>query len=105
MHAPGLLRSATVSPFKPVAIAILHRFILYSRSYCHLCDDMLAALKSHPAADDFQIDVRDIDADEELVRRYDELVPVLAGVRADGSHARICHYFLDRQALDAFLSA
>jgi hypothetical protein len=82
----------------------LNDFILYSRSYCHLCDDMLAALHAHPQASQFRIEVLDVDANEDLVRQYDELVPVLVGVKPDGSKVRICHYFLDQQALDAFLS-
>ncbi|MFL6718919.1 MAG: glutaredoxin family protein [Burkholderiaceae bacterium] len=82
----------------------MNDFILYSRSYCHLCDDMLAALQSHPQSHQFRIDVIDVDADENLVRQYDELVPVLNGVKPDGSNVTICHYFLDQAALDAFLS-
>ena len=38
------------------------RFILYSRSYCHLCDDMLSALKQL-AGDTVAVQVIDIDAD------------------------------------------
>jgi len=82
----------------------LSHFILYSRSYCHLCDDMLAALESHPLADQFQVKVLDIDDNEDLVREYDELVPVLIGVKPNGSKVRICHYFLNQDALDAFLA-
>ncbi|MFS0753661.1 glutaredoxin family protein [Noviherbaspirillum sp. 1P10PC] len=79
-------------------------FILYSRSYCHLCEDMLAALHVHPQASRFRIKVLDVDEDEDLVRQYDELVPVLVGMKPDGSNVRICHYFLDQEALHAFLS-
>ncbi|HEX8883510.1 MAG TPA: glutaredoxin family protein [Noviherbaspirillum sp.] len=82
----------------------MNNFIFYSRSYCHLCDDMLAALQAHPQASQFRIDVLDVDANEDLVRQYDELVPVLVGVKPDGSKVRICHYFLDHEALNAFLS-
>lgn len=80
------------------------RFILYSRSYCHLCDDMLAALRAMPEAAAFPIDVIDVDADEALVQAYDELVPVLVGVGPDCVGRELCHYFLDRQAVHAFLA-
>ncbi|MET0963877.1 MAG: glutaredoxin family protein [Noviherbaspirillum sp.] len=80
------------------------RFLLYSRSYCHLCDDMLAALRSLPAASGATIEVIDVDADEALVRAYDELVPVLMGIDGDGAGHELCHYFLDPQAVNAFLA-
>lgn len=65
---------------------------------------MLAALRAHPQASQFRITVLDVDENEELVRQYDELVPVLIGMKPDGSNVRICHYFLDQEALYAFLS-
>jgi hypothetical protein len=74
------------------------RFTLYSRSYCHLCDDMLAALQAFMARQGqaYTVDVVDVDADPALVSRFDELVPVLAG---DPAGTEICHYFLDEAAL------
>ena len=42
---------------------------LYSRNYCHLCHDMLAALEAlrgEPGVPDFEIEVLDVDADPEL---------------------------------------
>ena len=84
--------------------AYLPRFILYSRTYCHLCDDMLAALRDVPEAASFAVEVIDVDADEALVQAYDELVPVLMGVGPDGVGRELCHYFLDRQAVQAFLA-
>jgi hypothetical protein len=65
---------------------------------------MLAALYAHPQANQFRIEVLDVDSDEDLVRQYDELVPVLIGMKPDGPNVRICHYFLDQEALNAFLS-
>lgn len=80
-------------------------FTLYSRSYCHLCDDMLEQLQAYPAASPFTVEVIDVDADAELLALYDELVPVLIG-KKDGHPAQeICHYFLDRDALGAFFQA
>ncbi|WP_322399854.1 glutaredoxin family protein [Massilia luteola] len=74
------------------------RFTLYSRSYCHLCDDMLAALQAFMARQGqaYTVDVVDVDADPALASRFDELVPVLAG---DPAGTEICHYFLDEAAL------
>ena len=65
---------------------------------------MLEALHAHPQASHFRISVLDVDDDEDLVRQYDELVPVLIGMKPDGSKLRICQYFLDQEALNAFLS-
>jgi thiol-disulfide isomerase/thioredoxin len=79
-------------------------FILYSRSYCHLCDDMLLALQALPQAAGLAIDVVDVDADDALLHAYDELVPVLIGVGVDGARRKLCHYFLDPQAVSAFLT-
>ncbi len=79
------------------------KFTLYSRSYCHLCDDMLDAL--HAMQDDatrFEVAVVDVDADEALVARFDELVPVLFG---DLDKPELCHYFLDQAAVRAYVSA
>jgi hypothetical protein len=78
------------------------QFTLYSRSYCHLCDDMLAALRAMEGAGKFSVDVIDVDADPALVARFDELVPVLFG--ADLAAPELCHYFLDHDAVRAYLA-
>jgi hypothetical protein len=74
-------------------------FTLYSRSWCHLCEDMLAALRAFMAREGlaYSIDVVDVDADPRLVERFDELVPVLFGEDLGGPE--LCHYFLDEAAL------
>jgi hypothetical protein len=79
------------------------RFTLYSRSYCHLCDDMLAGLHALAGVQPIAVDVIDIDADPALVLRFDELVPVLFG--ADLEAPELCHYFLDAEAVRASLVA
>lgn len=72
-------------------------FTLYSRSWCHLCDDMYAALMAlHSARQPFTVEVIDVDADDALVARFDELVPVLFG---DLNQPELCHYFLDEEAV------
>ena len=81
----------------------LPHFTLYSRSYCHLCDDMLAALEALQSATlRFTVSVVDVDADPALVARFDELVPVLYG-RLD--EPELCHYFLDEAAARRFLAS
>lgn len=89
----------------------LPQFSLLSRSYCHLCDDMLIALRDLLKAyanesgldgwHDLRIDVVDVDADPQLVAQYDELVPVL--LSSEGSV--LCHYFLDAPKVREYLSA
>lgn len=77
-------------------------FTLYSRSYCHLCEDMLAALDALQGPGlRFTVDVIDVDADPALVERFDELVPVLYG---DLAGDELCHYFLDEAAVRRYLA-
>ena len=82
-------------------------FILYSRSYCHLCDDMLHALQAFHVQYEFVVEVVDVDADAALTAQYDELVPVLIGVKKLAmEHAgttQLCHYFLDAVKVKKFL--
>jgi len=72
---------------------------VYSRTYCHLCDEMLAVLKPLQARYGFELQVIDVDSDPQLERRYGELVPVLA----HGEH-ELCHYRLDAAVLTAYLA-
>ncbi len=72
-------------------------FTLLGRGWCHLCHDMLDALK--PLADELGWTIRevDVDAHPELVARWDEQVPVLlVGDRY------LCHYHLDEAAVRAY---
>jgi hypothetical protein len=82
----------------------LRQLRLYSRNYCHLCHDMLAALEAmrgEPGVAHFESTVLDVDADPELEARYDELVPVLV----DGEGNELCHYFLDAAKVREYLGA
>ncbi|MFZ6657855.1 glutaredoxin family protein [Undibacterium sp. TJN19] len=81
------------------------QFTLYSRSYCHLCDDMLEQLQAYSPEYGFTVNVVDIDKDDELLATYDELVPVLVGQKEAQNQQRICHYYLDPAALKAFFHA
>lgn len=77
---------------------------LYSREYCHLCHEMLAALEVMRGeyGGNFAVNVVDVDADETLQARYDELVPVLVG-QAAGETRELCRYFLDAKAVHSYL--
>ncbi|MCK9382422.1 MAG: glutaredoxin family protein [Sulfuritalea sp.] len=77
---------------------------LFSRDYCHLCHDMLAALealRNEPGVPHFDILVTDVDADPVLEAKYNELVPVLT----DGEGGELCHYFLDVAKVREYLGA
>lgn len=76
------------------------KLTLYSRTYCHLCDDMFAALEVLRGEFVFEVAVVDVDADPVLEMKYDELVPVLAA--EDG--AELCHYFLDVPKVREYLA-
>jgi hypothetical protein len=82
----------------------LIRFTVYSRSWCHLCEDMLTALRAFPIGEAHAIEVLDVDADAALLARYDELVPVLMAQRTGETEQQICHYHLDPAALQAYLA-
>jgi thioredoxin reductase (NADPH) len=75
------------------------RLTVYSRAYCHLCDDMIAGLRDMQAGGRFMLDVIDVDSDPALEARFGELVPVL--MSADGE---LCHYHLDAAKLNDYLS-
>lgn len=76
------------------------RLTLYGRTYCHLCEDMAAALRGLQEELGFGFEVVDVDADPAMEARYGELVPVLT----DPQGEEICHYFLDIAALRARLA-
>jgi len=74
------------------------RLTLYGRSYCHLCDEMLAALATLRGEFGFAVDVVDVDGDAALEQRFGPLVPVL--MHAD---TELCHYHLDAGKVRAYL--
>lgn len=61
----------------------------------------LEAMRGEVGLSDFELTVLDVDADPELVSRYDELVPVLVG----GEGNELCHYFLDAAKVREYLGA
>ena len=74
------------------------RLTLYSRSYCHLCDEMLAALATLRGEFRFAVDVVDVDSDAALEQRFGALVPVLMHAGTE-----LCHYHLDAGKVRAYL--
>ena len=74
------------------------RLTLVSRRYCHLCEEMEAALQALAEAFAFEVEVLDVDASPELEALYDERVPVLL---AEGRE--LCHYFLDVRKVRDYL--
>ena len=79
-------------------------FTLYSRAYCHLCDDMLEALQSLSSEFPFTVELVDVDVDQALVAQFDELVPVLFARKGDSESIQLCHYVLDERKTRAFLA-
>ena len=80
-------------------------FTIYSRSYCHLCDDMRDALQAIMQNTAHRIVMVDVDQSPELLNLYDELVPVLFACKSnDTAQAgqQLCHYFWDADKVKAF---
>ena len=73
---------------------------LYSRPGCHLCDDARAVVERVRADTPFALHERDIEADDDLLRRYLERIPVVA---VDG--VEIAELFLSERDLRAALSS
>jgi glutaredoxin len=73
---------------------------LYGRAWCHLCEDMRAALEPLLAEFGAQVEIIDVDSDPLLEARYNELVPVLM---CDG--VELCRYHLDEQRVRSALGA
>lgn len=74
------------------------RVTVYSRAWCHLCDDLLAALR--PICEELGADIEiiDVDAHPEFEKAHGERVPVVVG-----GETELCHYFLDASAVRAYL--
>ena len=75
------------------------KLTVLSRTYCHLCEELLTGLRQFQGRYDFDIEVIDVDRDPRLEERWGEKVPVLL----DGDR-EICHHFLDVEAVDARLA-
>jgi len=71
---------------------------LYGRSWCHLCEDMLAALAPLRGEFGFTLDVVDVDSNPQLETRFGERVPVLVH-----GERELCHYHLNAAAVTDYL--
>ena len=100
VSSPSKARATNESPAvtRPEGAGAIATLTLYGRRYCHLCDEMLAALT--PLRDEFgfAVDVVDVDADPALERRFGILVPVLTHLDTE-----LCHYHLDARKVRAYL--
>jgi glutaredoxin len=75
------------------------RVKLYTRPDCHLCDEARSGLEGLRSDGlDFELEEVDIEADDELHRRFLERIPV---VELDGE--TVSELFLDSDALTARL--
>jgi len=71
------------------------KLTLLGRAYCHLCDEMLAAVQPLAAVRGAKVAVVDVDADPVLEAAFGDRVPVLfAG--DPGAGVELCHFRLDR---------
>ncbi len=55
----------------------MHAVVVYSRKGCHLCDIVKETLTEIQGKADFQWREVDIDADPELLQKYNDEVPVV----------------------------
>ena len=67
---------------------------LYGRDGCHLCDDARAQLAALAPELGFELNDIDIEADDDLHRRYLERIPVVV---LDGEH--LFDFFVDEAVL------
>jgi glutaredoxin len=67
---------------------------LYGRAGCHLCDDARAQLQALQPELGFALVEHDIEADDDLHRRYLERIPVVV---LDGEH--LFDFFVDESVL------
>jgi thioredoxin reductase (NADPH) len=79
---------------------------MLARAYCHLCDEMLAAVQPIAHAHGATIDVIDVDAPANAAfeTEWGDRVPALfAG--EPGTGALLCHYHLDAASVTRALTA
>ena len=72
---------------------------VYSRSYCHLCDELLAGLRTLQARFAFELRIVDVDSDDALEARYGEDVPVVLHGATE-----LCRHRLDPARVTEYLA-
>ncbi len=75
-------------------------FSIYSRQGCHLCDVMKDELEAMSVSKTETIKHVDIDNDPDLIKRFNNQIPVLFV-----DDVEICHYKLNKEKLQRFLAA
>jgi glutaredoxin len=78
----------------PEPVRALKTVTLFGRDGCHLCDDARAVLLRVQAAHPFRLEEIDVEADDALLERYLERIPVIA---LDGEE--LFDFFVDEEAL------
>jgi hypothetical protein len=73
--------------------------LIYGRPGCHLCEQALASIERVRTRVPFALEQRDIEADDELFKRYLERIPV---VEIDGVEA--FELFVDERELERALT-
>jgi hypothetical protein len=82
-----------MSAAQPLALQVM------VRQGCHLCEELMELLASHPRAAEFLVASLDVDSRADWQAKYGLRVPVvLAG------EAEICEYFLDFERLEQVLN-
>lgn len=76
----------------------VNELTLYSRTGCHLCEDMESLLPSYLDGAGLSLNIIYIDNKADLEQLYGSRVPVLKAGQKE-----ICHYFLDVKALQQYM--
>ncbi len=79
----------------------MKRLIVYARRECHLCKEMIDSLRSIQENHPFELEIIDIDLDHNLIKLYNERVPVLF-VPDEGRE--LCHHHLDLSLVSHYLA-
>lgn len=74
--------------------------VLYGRQACHLCEEMLNALREMDQSGIFKVEIVDIDTDPNLQKKYAARIPLLAV--ADTGEI-VAEYFLDADKINLLL--
>lgn len=82
----------------------MRQLTLLTRAYCHLCDDMRAALAPLVAGRDVNVVELDVDADPALEGRYGDDVPALLDGAPDGGRL-LARWRLDPPAMSVLAAA
>ena len=72
---------------------------VYSRTYCHLCDEMITGLQTLQARFPFTLRIVDVDSDDALETRYGEDVPVVTH-----GPTELCRHRLDVSRVTDYLA-